>query len=194
MLNDFHAKVPYSWCGNLDVLFQQFCLKGLIALFLRSSALLCSKLRPHDRKTRHCLFSWYSSATQSSSPPNKCTSGVLISCPTWKISTKCKTNQLRRDIKKRKRGHTVSVKLCRILRFLSCSLPSLNRRYKRSCQSQGLFCRCWIRSLILRAQKVHPVTFVNKNYIHSTFSRIKNQTYIWTQSLRGGIITSSTTG
>lgn len=140
------------------------------------------------------FFSWYSSATQSSSPPNKCTSGVLISCPIWKISTKCKTNQVKHDIKKRKRGHTVSVKLCRILRFLSCSLPSLNRRYKRSCQSQGLFCRCWIRSLILRAQKVHPVTFVNKNYIHSTFSRIKNQTYIWTQSLRGGIITSSTTG
>lgn len=105
-------------------------------------------------------------------------------------------HQLKCTIKKRERGYTVSVKPCRILRFCSCSLPSLNRRYIRSCQSQGLFCRCWIRSLILGAQKLHNVTFVNKSYIHNTFSIIKNactlHTTMHVQSLRGGIITSRT--
>lgn len=63
---------------------------------------------------------------------------------------------------KRKGIYTVSVKLWRILRFFWCSLPSLNSIYTLSGQNQGLFCRSWIRSLILGAQQLHLVTFLDK--------------------------------
>lgn len=74
--------------------------------------------------------------------------------------------------KKKKKGiYTVSVKLWRILRFFWCSLPSLNSIYKWSGQNQGLFCRSWIRSLILGAQQLHHVTFLDKKWIYSRLSR-----------------------
>lgn len=51
-----------------------------------------------------------------------------------------------------------------MLRFLLCSLPSLNNIYKKSGQSQGLICRRWIRSPILGAKQLYYIKLLDKNH------------------------------